>query len=133
VLKPRHIQFVRLAESWNIPVMMHSCGSASWEYDEFIDMGISAVDTLQPDAADMDPRYLKERFGQNLASHGGFSTAGAVVQGCLADLRQELEYLLGAMTPGGGYMFSPTHMLQDNSNADLVLSAYEYVRNWPVR
>ena len=30
--------------------MIHTCGSSSWAYEDFIEMGIDAVDTLQPEA-----------------------------------------------------------------------------------
>ena len=32
-------------------------------YEDFIEMGVRGVDTLQPEAKNMDPRYLKEHFG----------------------------------------------------------------------
>jgi len=81
-IKPRHEQFVKLAQAYDIPVMIHSCGSSSWAFEDFIDLGIQAVDTLQPEAADMEPASLKKRYGNHLAFHGGFSTAGTVVDPC---------------------------------------------------
>jgi len=76
-IKPRHRRYVELARAWNIPVMMHSCGSSSWAFDEFIDLGITAVDTLQPEAANMSPAYLKSKWGGKLMFHGCISTRGA--------------------------------------------------------
>lgn len=125
VLKPRHKRFVDLARAYDIPVMMHSCGSSSWVFDEFIDLGIQVIDTLQPEAAGMDPKYLKQRYGSSLAFHGGFSTAGKVVDGTTREVLEELEQLLSCMMPGGGYLFSPTHMLQDNSALENVIAVYE--------
>ena len=57
-LKPIHKQFVDLAKSFNLPVIVHTCGSASWAYEDFIELGISGVDTLQPEAANMSPASL---------------------------------------------------------------------------
>ena len=37
-IKPRHKKFVDLAKAWNIPVMIHCCGSSSWAFDEFLDV-----------------------------------------------------------------------------------------------
>jgi len=37
-IKPRHQPFFDLARSFNLPVMMHTCGSSSWAYDEYIPM-----------------------------------------------------------------------------------------------
>ena len=129
ILKPRHQKFVDLAASFDIPVMIHSCGSSSWVFEEFIHMGIQAVDTLQPEAANMEPSYLKERFGGSLAFHGGFSTAGSVVNGNAQEVLSDLEELLTIMKPGGGYLFCPTHLLQDNSRLENVLAVYENLPN----
>ena len=52
-LKPIHKQFADLANSYNLPTLMHTCGSSSWAYEDFIEIGIKGVDTLQPEAANM--------------------------------------------------------------------------------
>ncbi len=123
--RPRHQQFVDLANRHNVPVMLHSCGSSSWAFDQFIEMGIKMIDTLQPEAANMEPAYLKERFGDNLVFHGCISTAGPVASGTVDETVQYVRNTLDIMTPGGGYAFSPTHMLQDNSPTENVLAMYE--------
>jgi uroporphyrinogen decarboxylase len=124
-LRPRHQRFVDLGRAYGIPVMLHSCGSSSWSFDDFIDMGIGVVDTLQPEARDMAPASLKTRYGNRLAFHGCISTAGPVASGTVeetvADVRQTLE----TMMPGGGYALAPTHQLQDNSPTENVVALYE--------
>jgi uroporphyrinogen decarboxylase len=60
-LKPIHKQFFDLANAYKKPSIVHTCGSSSWVYDDFIEMGVSGVDTLQPEAANMSPEYLKGR------------------------------------------------------------------------
>ena len=82
--------FCDLAKAYNVPVMMHTCGSSSWAYEDFIAMGIRAVDTLQPEAKDMAPAYLKKRFGGRLAFHGCISTAGPLAFGTVARRRADL-------------------------------------------
>ncbi len=124
VIRPRHQRFIDLADAYNVPVMIHSCGSSSWAFDDFIEMGIVAVDTLQPEAALMEPGYLKANFGDRLAFHGGFSTAAAVVSGSTEDVLKELKDLLAIMMENGGYLFAPTHLLQDNSKLENVLAVY---------
>jgi hypothetical protein len=124
-IRPRHQKFVDLARAFGIPVMIHSCGSSSWAFEDFIDMGISVVDTLQPEAKDMAPAYLKERFGTRLSFHGCISTAGNVVTGTVDDVVREVKQTLEVMMPGGGYALSPTHMLQDNSPTENVVALYD--------
>jgi uroporphyrinogen decarboxylase len=124
-IRPLHQMVVDLADAFNIPVMIHSCGSSSWAFEEFIDMGIKVVDTLQPEATNMASAYLKKAFGGRLAFHGCISTAGPVVTGTVDDVRVYCRQTLEIMAPGGGYCFAPTHALQDNSPTENVVAMYE--------
>ncbi len=128
-IRPRHQRYVDLAKQFGKPVMIHSCGSSSWAYDDFAQMGIDAVDTLQPEAADMAPAYLKQRYGDLLAFHGCISTAGPVATGSVEEITQYCRQTLETMMPGGGYCFAPTHQLQDNSPTENVVAMYDTVRS----
>lgn len=123
-IRPLHQQIVDLAKSYNLPVMIHCCGSSSWAFEDFIAMGINVVDTLQPEAKDMAPAYLKKTYGGRLAFHGCISTAGPVAFGTVADVVQSCRETLKIMMPGGGYCFAPTHALQDNSPTENVVAMY---------
>ncbi len=129
-IKPVHQQFVDLAKSFRIPVMIHSCGSSSWAFPDFIEMGIDVVDTLQPEAKDMEPAYLKATYGEHLAFHGCISTAGPVACGSVEETVDICRQTLETMMPGGGYCFAPTHMLQDNSPTENVLAMYDCPRKF---
>ena len=84
----------------------------------------TAVDTLQPEAADMAPAWLKSRYGHALAFHGCISTAGPVATGSVDEVIDVCRQTLATMMPGGGYCFAPTHQLQDNSPTANVLTMY---------
>jgi len=124
-IRPYHQRFVDLAASFGLPVMIHSCGSSSWAFEDFIDMGIAAVDTLQPEAKDMAPATLKERFGDRLAFHGCISTGGSTAFGTPEDVVRDCRKILEIMMVGGGYCFAPAHQLQDNTPTENVLAMYE--------
>ncbi|MCL2665208.1 MAG: hypothetical protein FWE82_06315 [Defluviitaleaceae bacterium] len=123
-LKPRHMRFIECAKSYGKPVMIHTCGSSSWVYEEFIEMGISAVDTLQPEATNMDPKYLKQNFGGRLSFHGCISTAGPLAYGTADETAACVKETLGIMMPGGGYFLSPTHSIQDNTPTENLAAMY---------
>jgi uroporphyrinogen decarboxylase len=127
-IRPRQQPFVDLGREFGIPVMIHSCGSSSWAFEDFIEMGISVVDTLQPEAKDMAPADLKRRFGGRLAFHGMISTAGPVAKGTVADTVAAVRQTLAIMKPGGGYALAPTHQLQDNSPTENVVAMYRAAR-----
>ncbi len=128
--RPRHQKFIDMARHFGIPVQIHSCGSSSWAFEDFIEMGITAVDTLQPEAKNMSPEYLKANFGGRLAFHGCISTAGPVAAGTVKDTIDYCRRTLEIMMPGGGYCFAPTHALQDNSPTDNVIAMYETAKKY---
>ena len=128
-LRPRHQQLVDLARAHGARVMMHSCGSSSWAFEDFIEMGIEVIDTLQPEARDMDPAYLKSKYGNRLSFHGCISTAGPVVDGSVEETVAYVREKLDILMPGGGYALAPTHQLQDNSKTENVVALYETARD----
>ena len=124
-IRPIHQQFIDLAKSFDLPVIIHTCGSSSWVYDDFIEMGVGIVDTLQPEATNMSPEYLKKRFGDKLAFHGCISTAGPLAYGSVEDVVSDVRNTLEIMMPGGGYALAPTHCIQDNSPTENVVAMYQ--------
>lgn len=129
-IRPRHQKFVDLAKVHGLPVVIHTCGSSSWAYEDFIEMGFTGVDTLQPEATNMSPRYLKDHFGGRLAFHGCISTAGPVAYGTLDEVVANVRETLEIMMPGGGYCLAPTHQLQDNSPTENVVAMYEAAKRF---
>ncbi|MBR4748940.1 MAG: hypothetical protein IK083_05150 [Abditibacteriota bacterium] len=121
-IRPRHQPFIDAAREAGAAVMMHSCGSSSWAFEAFIDMGVDVVDTLQPEAADMSPRYLRDRFAPRLAFHGSISTA-MLAEATPAQVREICRDTV--RTYGRGYALAPTHMLQDNTPVDNALAMYD--------
>ena len=129
-IRPRYQKYCDLAKAYGVKVMMHTCGSSSWAYEDFIEMGIHIVDTLQPEAANMSPEYLKRTFGGRLAFHGCISTAGPVTYGTTDEVVAYCRRTLEIMMPGGGYCFAPTHALQDNSPTENVLAMYQTAQQY---
>jgi uroporphyrinogen decarboxylase len=129
-LRPIHQLYIDLAKHFDLPVVIHTCGSSSWVYEDFIEMGVTGVDTLQPEATNMSPRYLKDHFGGRLAFHGCISTACPVSFGTVAEVEADCRQTLETLMPGGGYCFAPTHQLQDNSPTENVLAMYAAARRY---
>ena len=124
-LRPIHKRFADLAAAYNIPSIMHTCGSSSWFYEDFIEIGIKGVDTLQPEAVNMSPEYLAEHFGGRLNFRGCISTAGALAYGTADDVRKVCRETLEIMMKCRGYHFAPTHAIQDNSPVENVITMYQ--------
>ena len=55
---------------YNVKVMFHSCGSIIDFIDDIIEIGVDILDPIQTSAKDMDPQYIKQRFGEKICLHG---------------------------------------------------------------
>ncbi len=121
---PRHKRFIDMAHSFDLPIMIHTCGASSWSYEDEIAAGLDGVDTLQPEAVDMNPQSLVSRFGTRLFYQGCISTAGALAYGSAADVERDVRQTLEIMMPTRGYILAPTHSIQDNSPVENVLAMY---------
>jgi len=121
---PRQKPFLDLCNQYGLPTMLHTCGSSSWTYEEYIKAGLTGVDTLQPEAANMSPAYLKQHFGGRLFFHGCISTGGVIAFGSEQDTIDDCTSILETMMPGYEYCFSPSHALQDNTPVENIVAAY---------
>ena len=88
-------------------------------------MGMRGVDTLQPEAVNMSPHYLKECFGGRLTFRGCISTAGPLAYGTSEETTRVCKETLEIMMEGYGYHFAPTHCIQDNSPTENVIAMYQ--------
>ena len=123
--RPRLAKLVDLAKSHGLKVMLHSCGSVRELIPDLIDVGIDILDTVQPEAAGMDPRELKESFGDRICFHGTISTAGVLATGSADEVRQEAIDRIEMMARGGGFCLAPTHTIMPSTPIENVLALYE--------
>ncbi len=131
-IKPIHQQFIDLAARHNLPVMIHSCGSSSWVYEDWIDMGVKGVDSLQPEAAGMDPQSLVKRFAGRLTLRGLISTGGPLAFGSQQDTTDCVRDTLAILMPTRGYHFAPSHAIQDNTPPENIVAMYQAAHTYGV-
>jgi uroporphyrinogen decarboxylase len=122
---PRQLPFLEMAKAWNLPVMIHTCGSSSWSYEDYLKAGVTAFDTLQPECLNMAPVYLMEHFGSRASFHGGISTTNELSFGTREEVENHVKYTLDIFMKNRGYFLSPAHCIQDNSPLENVLAMYE--------
>jgi uroporphyrinogen decarboxylase len=107
--------------------MHHTCGSVRPLIPGMIERGLDVLQSLQPEAADMDPARLKSDFGKRLTFHGGISIQQTLPFGSVDDVRQEVADRVAALAPGGGYILGTSHNLQADTpveNAEALFRAY---------
>lgn len=120
-------EYVSLAKSFGARVMHHTCGSVMPIIPLMMDRGLDVLQSLQPEASDMDPRELKRKFGDRLAFHGGISIQRTLPFGTPEDVRGEVRDRMDALGRGGGYILCTSHNVQADTtleNFEALLDAY---------
>jgi len=92
---------------------------------------VNAVDTLQPEAADMGPRSLVERFGGRLCFHGCISTA-MLAEVSAEEVMKTVHEVLDIMMPHRGYFLAPTHQIQDNTPVENIIAMYQAAHTYGI-
>lgn len=106
----------------------HTCGSVHALIPDLLECGVDILNPVQPGAYHMEPERLKRDFGDRLSFHGGFDTQGVLPFGTQEQIQAEVERVMSAMKPGGGYIFSAAHNIQADVPAENVLAMYMAAR-----
>jgi len=106
-------------------VAQHSCGAIFRLIPDLIETGIDILNPVQTNAKGMDTALLKKEFGRDLCFWGGIDAQKILPQGTPADVEQEVKRVIRDLSPGGGFLFAPSHDIQTFTPAGNVIALYE--------
>lgn len=124
------VRLVELSESYGATLILHSCGNIFKLIPDFIDAGVKVLDPIQVTANDMDITVLKKQFGNVLTFHGAIDTQGLLPRGKPAEVKKTVEDTITILGKGGGYFFSPSHRLQQDTPVENVIAMYDAAINY---
>ena len=126
--------FHRRVNDWihqNTPwkTFIHSCGSVVGLLPDVIDAGFDVLNPVQCSAAGMDPKTLKDRFGDHLTFWGGgVDTQKTLPFGTPEEVREEVRDRIEIFGQGGGFIFNTVHNVQANTPVENLVALYEAVK-----
>ncbi len=125
-----HLQrLAGLAHDHGLKVMMHCCGSFVPLMPEMINVGIDALQALQPATPDMAPARLKARFGAQLVFNGCIDSHHLLIEGTPDMVREKTREVVAIMEPGGGYIVSASHdYILEETPVENVLAMFDAAR-----
>jgi len=123
-LAPRQKRILEIAARYDKPVMLHCCGAVRGLIGEYVDMGVSVLNPIQPRASGMNFAELKGEFGRDLTFHGGIDIQELLPNGKPEEVRREAERARSVLGEGGGYILAPAHHVQADSPLENILALY---------
>jgi uroporphyrinogen decarboxylase len=126
--KERHMEMWRYIHNLtNAKIYLHSCGAVSELIPDWIENGLDILESLQPLAKGMDAKTLKDRYGGKIIFWGGLDVQRIMPFGNPDEVRAEVKRIIQTFAPGGGYIFSPAHAIQNDVSIENWLAMWEAV------
>jgi len=104
---PGFKRIIDQAKSFNLKVVMHSCGAVSDIIPDLIDLGIDALHPLQAKARGMEAENLAEKFKDDLVYIGGIDTQELLPWGTPHQVKEEVKRVQDIF--GDHFIVSPSH------------------------
>ena len=124
IFKPRLKRIIEAVQGEGMLYEHHSCGYIATLVEDFIELGIDALNPLQ---VQNDPYELKKKHAKELCFVGGFDNQGILDRpGVTYEERvQEIRYRIELMAPGGSWVAHPV-MMDPEIGIALTDVLYEY-------
>jgi len=132
LFKPYH----RKVNSWihehtEWKTFIHSCGSVEVFIEDFIEAGFDILNPVQTSAANMEPRRLKEKYGDRIAFWGGgVETQSTLPFGTPEQVTREVRERIRVFAPKGGFVFNTIHNILPKVPVENVLAMYRAVKEY---
>ncbi len=107
----------------------HSCGAVEPFMSHFIESGFDIINPVQINASGMDPRKLKEKYGDKLVFWGGgVDTQGAFAFGTPAQVKEQVKSQCDILNKNGGFVFNTVHNIQANVPFENVIAMLDALK-----
>lgn len=132
IFLPRHkIMWDYIHEKTDWKVFLHSCGSIKQLLPYLIEAGVDIINPVHINAKNMDPKSLKENFGDEITFWGGgCDTQKVLPKGSIKEVRQEVKKNVETFAPGGGFVFTPVHNIQPDVPIENIKAVYEAAKEY---
>jgi len=109
----------------------HSCGAVEPFMEHFIEAGFDIINPVQCSATGMDPRVLKEKYGNRLVFWGGgVDTQKILPFGTPAEVREQVLERCEIFSKNGGFVFDAIHNVQARTSVENILAMVNAVHEF---
>jgi len=123
--KPRYARIFEAVHDQGKLAIMHCCGSAAAIMGDIVEIGLDVLESVQPEAAGMNPYALKKAWGDKITFWGGLGSQSTIPFATTAEVRQEIRRLKREMSRGGGYILAPAKPLRPETPTENAVAIIE--------
>ncbi len=127
IVKPRQKKLVQHIKSLtSAKIWYHTCGGCIEYIPDLIDNGIDILNPIQISARNMEPKLLKEKYGDKLVFWGGAIDAQHILPFAKPnEIRKHVRRNLEIFKPGGGFVFNNVHNIQVGVPAENIVALFD--------
>jgi hypothetical protein len=109
----------------------HSCGAVEPFLNSFIRAGFDIINPVQINAAGMEPKKLKEKYGRDIVFWGGgIDTQKVLPFGTREQVREQALRNCEIFSKDGGFVFNAVHNIQANVPIENVVAMLEAIQEF---
>jgi uroporphyrinogen decarboxylase len=123
--KPRYARIFEAIHDQDKVAILHCCGSVADIMPDIIEIGLDVLESVQPEAAGMNPYELKRAWGDNITFWGGLGSQSTIPFATPAEIRGEIRRLRCEMGEGGGYILAPAKPLRPETPTENAVAVVE--------
>lgn len=118
----------KIHELTNWKIFIHSCGSIYKLIPDMIEAGFDILNPVQCSAAQMDPKHLKDEFGDQLVFWGGgVDTQKTLPFGSPEEVYNEVRERIDIFSKNSGFVFNSIHNVQSNVPIENLLAMFRAI------
>ena len=123
--KPRYARIFEAIHAQNKLAIMHCCGSVADIMGDIVEIGLDILESVQPEAAGMNPYALKRAWGDKITFWGGLGSQHTIPFTTPTVIREEIRHLRSEMGKGGGYILAPAKPLRPETPTENAVAVVE--------
>jgi uroporphyrinogen decarboxylase len=115
VIFPYYAELNDFFHSYDLPVVLHTCGSTKAALPLIVEAGFDALNPMERKARDNDPFAFAEQYGEDLAFIGGLDARVLETNDKEIIRREVTDYVEGMKARGARLVFCSDHSISTNT------------------
>jgi uroporphyrinogen decarboxylase len=135
VFKPRYQRMWSLVKEKapHLKICLHSCGSIFDLLPSLIEAGLDSFNPVQTTCYHMEPKRLKDKFGEKITFWGGgCDTQKVLSQGTTKDVEENVKENIEILKKDGGFIFQQVHNILADVPPENIVAMFEAAKKYGV-
>lgn len=131
LIKPYHKEiFTFMKNRTDAKLLLHCCGDIYPFLNDLIDVGVDIINPVQVTAKDMDPKRLKDEFGDRIIFWGGIDEQFIVNKGNKEEITENVKEMIKILGKDGGYVVAVAHNIQEDTPPENILLIFDVAEKY---